>query len=99
MREKAEGAKAYIERKYAKLKNEEKEKKLNYTAVFELCIGIREFLDQDPNSVESITLRTMLSFSRIYRLEMLRKIGSPIAPQPFGGLQGKTLKDSSCQRE
>lgn len=27
MREKAEGAKAYIERKYAKLKNEEKEKK------------------------------------------------------------------------
>jgi hypothetical protein len=26
-REKAEGAKAYIERKYAKLKNEEKEKK------------------------------------------------------------------------
>ncbi len=33
-KEKAEGAKAYIERKYAKLKNEEKEKKegkyLNY---------------------------------------------------------------------
>jgi hypothetical protein len=27
MREKAESAKAYIERKYAKLKNEEKEKK------------------------------------------------------------------------
>lgn len=27
MKEKAEGAKAYIERKYAKLKNEEKEKK------------------------------------------------------------------------
>lgn len=26
-KEKAEGAKAYIERKYAKLKNEEKEKK------------------------------------------------------------------------
>ena len=26
-RERAEGAKAYIERKYAKLKNEEKEKK------------------------------------------------------------------------
>ncbi len=34
MREKAEGAKAYIERKYAKLKNEEKEKKEGKYAIF-----------------------------------------------------------------
>jgi hypothetical protein len=33
MREKAEGAKAYIERKYAKLKNEEKEKKEGKKAI------------------------------------------------------------------
>jgi len=38
-REKAEGAKAYIERKYAKLKNEEKEKKegkSNHTLLVEV---------------------------------------------------------------
>jgi hypothetical protein len=37
-REKAEGAKAYIERKYAKLKNEEKEKKEGSLSVIKrLC--------------------------------------------------------------
>jgi cobaltochelatase CobS len=74
--------------------NEEKEKTLNTNAVFEISVALREFLDLDPNSLESITLRTMLSFDRIYQLEMLRKIGSPIAPEPFGGLKGKTFKDS-----
>ena len=36
-RDKAEGAKAYIERKYAKLKNEEKEKKEGNLHLFKIC--------------------------------------------------------------
>ena len=70
------------------------EKQLNYGMVFCVSQGLREFLDQDPSSVESISLRTMLNFGRIYQLEMLRKIDSPLAPTTYCGLEGKTFKES-----
>lgn len=70
------------------------EKLLNYAMVFCVSQGLREFLDEDPSSVESISLRTMLNFGRIYQLEMLRKIGSRLAPNTYCGLEGLTFKDS-----
>jgi hypothetical protein len=72
----------------------EKERRLNYTAVFSIAQGIRDFLIQDPLSIESISLRTMLNFSRTYQLEMLRKIGDPNVLKPYAGLEGKTLSNS-----
>lgn len=41
--------------------------------VFAVALGIRNFLLKDANSIESVSLRTMLNFNRIYELEMLRK--------------------------
>ena len=72
----------------------EKETRLNYKAVFAISQGLRDFLDKDMLSIESISLRTMLNFGRIYELEMLREMGSPIAPPAFDGLKGKTFADS-----
>ena len=46
MREKAEGAKAYIERKYAKLKNEEKEKKEGNIEMDSLVLAWDKLLKQ-----------------------------------------------------
>jgi MoxR-like ATPase len=78
------------------------EKSLVHTAVFNLGQGLRDKLPVD--SIEAITLRSMLNFNRIYQLEMLREIESPIAFYPVGTTEkevedgtwkgGKTLKDS-----
>ena len=46
-REKAEGAKAYIERKYAKLKNEEKEKKEGKLERFEDVYSLGQTFEID----------------------------------------------------
>lgn len=71
-----------------------KEQRLNYNAVFDIAQGIRDFLDQDILSIESISLRTMLNFGRIYQLEMLRTVDSPLAPKVFDGLKGKKFSES-----
>jgi hypothetical protein len=47
MREKAEGAKAYIERKYAKLKNEEKEKKEGMNNGLNLKFSVGQAFETD----------------------------------------------------
>jgi len=60
----------------------EKEMKLVYPYVYNICIAIRQFLDS-RDSVESISLRTMLNFNRTYEQEMLYKIESPFADEIF----------------
>lgn len=82
--------------------NESLERKLTYSAVYNIADGIRKKLPDD--SIEAITLRSMLNFNRIYQMEMLRKIESPLAFYPVGTSEedieqgnvegGKTLKDS-----
>jgi cobaltochelatase CobS len=57
----------------------DKEKRYTYTIVYNIAVGIRKFLNLDPNSLESISLRSMLNFNRTYQLQMLRVIGSPLA--------------------
>jgi cobaltochelatase CobS len=64
------------------------EKALIYSQVREVSYELRQFLDSDPNSVESISLRTMLNFNRIYEQEYLRKIKSPLA-NPAIKIDGK----------
>lgn len=76
------------------------EKSLIYPKVYEISDIIRTYLN-DKKAVESISLRTMLNFNRIYEQEMLRKISSPYAipvvvygtaaGEPLGG---KTLAES-----
>ena len=62
--------------------NEVLERQLSYRAMYSLCDGIRKSLA--PESFEAITLRTMLNFGRIYQMEMLRKMQSPLAWYPVG---------------
>lgn len=50
-----------------------KELSLTSFPVFAISLGIRNFLLEDANAVESISLRTMMNFNRIYELEMLRE--------------------------
>jgi cobaltochelatase CobS len=80
-----------------------KEYELTYKAVYNICQGLREFLQRTDDSVEAITLRSMLNFNRTYQEEMLRYTRSPLAFYPVGTTeedkragktQGKTLKDS-----
>jgi hypothetical protein len=73
------------------------EKSLTYSRVYEVSIELRTFLDSDPNSVESISLRTMLNFNRIFEQEYLRKIRSPFANEVIkidGKSEGKTFQMS-----
>lgn len=79
------------------------EMRLSYTAVLNISWGLRKFIQKDINSVEAITLRSILNFNRIYQLEMLRAVRSPLAFAPAGtteadakkgNLGGKTLRDS-----
>ena len=80
------------------------ERSLVHTAVFNIGMGLRDEKVLPPDSIEAITLRSMLNFNRIYQLEMLRSIESPIAFYPIGTSDkeiedgtwkgGKTLKDS-----
>ena len=55
------------------------EKDIIYPQVYRVATIIREVLDRDESSVESISLRTMLNFNRIYEQDYLRKIRSPYA--------------------
>lgn len=53
----------------------ELEKSLTYNIVYECSVMIRKVLSSDPNSIESVSLRTMLNFNRIYEQQGLRLIG------------------------
>jgi cobaltochelatase CobS len=77
--------------------DEDLEVALTYTPVYKVSIKIREVLDQDESSVESVSLRTMLNFNRIFEQEYLRKIQSPYAVQPIkigNKILAKTFKES-----
>ena len=58
------------------------EKSLTYNIVREICLIFREKV-LDSADVESISLRTMLNFNRIFEQQMLVKLESPYATQPF----------------
>ncbi|MEI7960781.1 MAG: AAA family ATPase [archaeon] len=78
------------------------ERSLVHSVVYSIGAGIR--LQLPNESTEAITLRSMLNFNRVYQLEMLRSIESPIAFYPIGTTPkeiedgtwkgGKRLKDS-----
>jgi hypothetical protein len=81
------------------------ERSLTYTAIYNIAEGLRAKLPKD--SIEAITLRSMLNFNRVYQMQMLRLLDSPMAFYPVGTTQeqidngtwlqsgeGKTLKDS-----
>jgi cobaltochelatase CobS len=79
------------------------EKRLTYTAVYNIGQGLRKFLQQTEDSVEAITLRSMLNFNRTYQEQMLREVRSSLAfktagtqnePDSKAFRQGKTLEDS-----
>lgn len=70
---------------------------LTYNLVYRCCIKVREILNADLNSVESVSLRTMLNFNRIFEQEYLRKIESPYAKKVIkisGNEIGKTFEES-----
>lgn len=75
---------------------------LTYKAVYNISQGLRDFLQKTEDSVEAITIRSMLNFNRVYEMQMLRKLRSPLAFAPVGTdpdpkqgfVGGKTLKDS-----
>jgi cobaltochelatase CobS len=70
---------------------------LTYTLVYKVSIILRELLDQDESSVESVSLRTMLNFNRIFEQEYLRKIKSPYAIEAIkvgGRSMAKTFAES-----
>lgn len=78
------------------------EKSLVHSVIYSIGSGLRAQLPDD--SVEAITLRSMLNFNRVYQLQMLRQIESPIAFFPVGTTEkeiedgtwrgGKKIKDS-----
>lgn len=79
------------------------EKRLTYTAVYNIAVGLRKFLQLTEDSVEAITLRSMLNFNRTYQEQMLREVRSSLAFKPAGTQdepdskaykQGKTIEDS-----
>ena len=73
------------------------EQSLTYTIVYKVSILLRTELDIDEKSVESVSLRTMLNFNRIFEQEYLRKIKSPYAVEPIkigGKGMGKTFAES-----
>jgi cobaltochelatase CobS len=84
------------------------EKSLTYDLVYECSILIRDVLTKDESSIESVSLRTMLNFNRVYEQQGLRLINGneeftykPITiseRQKDGRIKtipmAKTLKDS-----
>jgi cobaltochelatase CobS len=73
------------------------EQALTYTIVYKVSIILREVLDEDASSIESVSLRTMLNFNRIFEQEMLRKIKSPYAIEAIkvgGKSMAKTFAES-----
>lgn len=73
------------------------EKQLIYPYVYNIAIQIRRLLEAD-DSVESVSLRTMLNFNRTYEQQMLDKIKSKFADEIFDNnsniVRPKTLEDS-----
>lgn len=61
----------------------ELEKSLIYDTVLQVSLKIRQVLDNDANAIDSISLRTMLNFNRIYEQDGLRAIRSEYAVPPF----------------
>lgn len=55
---------------------------LCYSAIIRIGTGLRKALPAE--SIEAITLRSMLNFNRIYQNQMLRSAESPDAIWPFG---------------
>ena len=54
------------------------EKSLTYDVVYECAVMIRNVLNRDESSIESVSLRTMLNFNRVYEQQGLRLInGNP----------------------
>jgi len=73
------------------------EQALTYKLVYKVAVMIREVLDLDDSSIESVSLRTMLNFNRIFEQQMLREIHSKYAIDPIkigGVVKAKTLKQS-----
>lgn len=73
------------------------EQKLTYSRVYSVSKTIRDILDADKNSIESVSLRTMLNFNRIFEQQGLRKIRSKYAIPPIvinKKPHAKTLGDS-----
>jgi len=58
--------------------NPSTEMRLTYPYVYNIAIAMRKFLDA-RDSVQSISLRTMLNFNRTYEQEQLFKMNSPFA--------------------
>lgn len=72
------------------------EQQLTYTPVYNISVILRSML-LDASTVESVSLRTMLNFNRVFEQEYLRKIRSEYAYPPIkiGKQQvAKTLRDS-----
>ena len=84
------------------------EKSLTYDVVYECAVMIRNVLSKDESSIESVSLRTMLNFNRVYEQQGLRLINGnpeftykPIELTETGKdgrkkkiVMAKTLKDS-----
>ena len=88
---------------YEVKENKELEMRLTYTAVYQIAKGLRAFLQRTDDSVEAITLRSMLNFNRTYQEQMLREVRSSLAFKPAGTQsepeskaykKGKTIEDS-----
>lgn len=58
------------------------EKSLTYDIVYQICLIFRNSV-LSPTDVESVSLRTMLNFNRIFEQQMLVKLESPYATKPF----------------
>ena len=58
--------------------NDAYERKQIYPYVFNVCNAMRTFCNE-KDTLQSVSLRTMLNFNRTYEQEMLYKIGSPFA--------------------
>jgi cobaltochelatase CobS len=74
--------------------DEKLESALTYTLVYKVSLILRGILDVDDSSVESVSLRTMLNFSRTFEQQMLYKIGSPFA-DTIKGNDGKVVSPKS----
>jgi len=76
--------------------NDKLEKSLMYTPVLQISLILRNLL-LDEGTLESVSLRTMLNFNRVFEQEYLRLIRSRFAYQPIKidkQFVAKTFKDS-----
>lgn len=84
--------------------NVDLERRKTYRYIYNVALGLRETTQlKSEDSVEAITLRSMLNFNRSYEQEWLRKMRSPMAFAPIGtseedkkkGVpQGRTFKEA-----